>query len=106
MSILRSLAKIKETRGNAKSKNISCEVDQTNDDLQNEDYSYTQPSNSETGLGVLDHGSAKEAERNVSIKRGKKHKVFGSSKVRNWEVCLRIQRRKYVTKIQRRISSA
>ena len=71
MSILRSLAKIKETRGNAKSKNISCDVDLTNDDLQNEDYSYTQPSNSETGLGVLDHGSAKEAERNVSNKRGK-----------------------------------
>ena len=36
-----------------------------------EDYSYTQPSNSETGLGVLDHGSAKEAEGNVSNKRGK-----------------------------------
>ena len=71
MSILRSLAKIKETRGNAKSKNISCDVDLTNDDLQNEDYSYTQRSNSETGLGVLDHGSAKEAERNVSNKRGK-----------------------------------
>ena len=71
MSILRSLAKVKETRGNAKSKNISCDVDLTNDDLQNEDYSYSQPSNSETGLGVLDHGSAKEAERNVSNKRGK-----------------------------------
>ena len=71
MSILRSLAKIKETRGNAESKNISCDVDLTNDDLQNEDYSYSQPSNSETGLGVLDHGSAKEAERNVSNKRGK-----------------------------------
>ena len=71
MSILCSLGKIKETRGNAKSKNISCDIDLTNDDLQNEDYSYTQPSNSETGLGVLDHGSAKEAERNVSIKRGK-----------------------------------
>ena len=68
MSILRSLAKIKETRGNAKSKNISCDVDLTNDDLQNEDYSYTQPSNSKTGLGVLDHGSAK---RSVSNKRGK-----------------------------------
>ena len=68
MSILRSLAEIKETRGNAKSKNISCDVDLTNDDLQNEDYWYTQPSNSETGLGVLDHGSAKEAERNVSNK--------------------------------------
>ena len=71
MSILRSLAKIKETRGNAKSKNISCDVDLTNDDLQNEDYSYTQPSNSDPGLGVLDHGSAKKAERNVSNKRGK-----------------------------------
>ena len=43
----------------------------TNDDLQNEDYSYAQPSNSEMGLGMLDHGSAKEAERNVSNKRGK-----------------------------------
>ena len=43
----------------------------TNDDLQNEYYSYTQPSNSDTGLGVLDHGSAKEAERNISNKRGK-----------------------------------
>ena len=71
MSILRNLAKIKETRGNAKNKNISCDVDLTNDDLQNEDYSYQQPSNLETGLGVLDHGSAKEAERNVSSKRGK-----------------------------------
>ena len=68
MSILRSLAEIKETRGNAKSKNISCDVDLTNDDLQNEDYSYTQRSNSENGLGVLDHGSAKEAERKVSNK--------------------------------------
>ena len=65
MYILRSLAKIKYTRGNAKRKSISCDVD-----LTNEDYSYTQPSNSETGVGVLDHGSAKEAERNVSNKRG------------------------------------
>ena len=68
MSILQSLAKIKETRGNAKSKDNSCDVDLTNDDLQNEDYSYTQRSNSENGLGVLDHGSAKEAERKVSNK--------------------------------------
>ena len=71
MSILCSLAKIKETRGNVKSKNISCDFDLTNDDLQNEDYSYAQPSNSETGLGVLDHGSAKEAERNVCNNWGK-----------------------------------
>ena len=71
MSILRSLAKIKETRRNAKSKNILCEVDFRNDDLQNEDCLYSQPFNSETGLGVLDYGSAKEAERNVSNKRGK-----------------------------------
>ena len=62
--ILRSLVKIKETRGNAKSKNISRDVDFTNYNLQNEYYSYMQPSNSETG-------SAKEAERNVSNKRGK-----------------------------------
>ena len=68
MFILRSLAKIKETRGNAKSKNVSYDVDLTNDDLQNGDYSYTQSSNSEPGLGVFDHGSAKEAERNVSNK--------------------------------------
>ena len=68
MSILHSLAEIKETRGNAKSKKISCDVDLTNDDLQNEDYWYTQPSNSDTGLGVLDNGSAKEVERNVSNK--------------------------------------
>ena len=39
MSILRGLAKIKKTRGNAKGKNISCDVDFTNGDLQNEDYS-------------------------------------------------------------------
>ena len=57
--------------GNAKSKNVSRDVDLTNDDFQNEDYSYTQPSNSETGLGVLDHGSAKEADRNVFNKPGK-----------------------------------
>ena len=69
--MLRSLAKIKDTRGNAKSKIISCDVDSTNYDLQNEGYSYTRPSNSETGLGVLDHGSAKGAERNVSNKQGK-----------------------------------
>ena len=62
--ILCSLVKIKETRENAKSKNISCDVDFTNGDLQNEDYLYIQPSNSETG-------SEKEAERNVSNKRGK-----------------------------------
>ena len=68
MSILRSIAKIKETIGNAKSKNISCDIDLTKDDFQNEDYLYTQPCNSETGLGVLDHGSVKEAERNVSNK--------------------------------------
>ena len=55
---------MKETRENAKSKHISCDVDFTNDDLQNEDYSYMQPSNSETG-------SEKDAERNVSNKRGK-----------------------------------
>ena len=66
-----ALQNFKGTRENAKSKSISCGIDLTNDDLQNEDYSYTQPSNSETGLGVLDHGSAKEAERNVSNKRGK-----------------------------------
>ena len=83
MSILRSLAKIKETRGNAKSKNISCDVDLTNDDLQNEDYSYMQPSNSETGLGVLDHGSAKEAERNVSNKQGEYTKY---SAVQRYEI--------------------
>ena len=71
MSILRSLAKIKETRRNAKSKNILCDVILRNDDLQNKDYLYTQPFNSETGLGVLDHGSAKEVERNVANKRGK-----------------------------------
>ena len=71
MSILHSLAEIKETRGNAKSKKNSCDVDLTNDDLQNEDYWYKQPSNSETGLGVLDHGSAKETERNISSKRRK-----------------------------------
>ena len=71
MFILRSLEKIKEIRGNAKSKNISFDVDLTNDDLQYEDYSYTQTSNSETGLRVLDHGSEKEAGRNVSNKRGK-----------------------------------
>ena len=70
-SILRSLVKIKETRGNAKSKNISFDVDLTSEDLQNEYYLYTQLSNSETGLVVLDHGSAKEAERNISNKRGK-----------------------------------
>ena len=69
MSILRSLAKIRETRGNSKSKNISCDVDLTNDDLQNEDYLYIQTSNSETG--VFDHVSAKEADRNVSNKREK-----------------------------------
>ena len=66
-----SLAKIKETRRNSKSKNISCDVDLTNDDLQNEDYLYIQTSNSETGLGVFDHVSAKEADRNVSNKREK-----------------------------------
>ena len=71
MSILRSLAKVKETKGNAESKNISCDVDLANHDLQNEDYSHTQTSHSETGLGVLDQGSAKEAERNDSNKRGK-----------------------------------
>ena len=64
-----SLAKIKETRRNSKSKNISCDVDLTNDDFQNEDYLYTQTSNSETGLGAFDHVSVKEADRNVSNKR-------------------------------------
>ena len=78
MSILRSLPKIKETRGNAKTKNISCDVDLTNGDLQNEDYSFTQLSNSETGLRVLDHGSTKEAEGNVSNKRGKYIKYSGT----------------------------
>ena len=58
-AILRSLVKIKETKGNAKSKNISCDVDLTSEDFQSDDYLYTQLSNSETGLGALDHGSAK-----------------------------------------------
>ena len=46
MSILRTLAKIKEIRGNAKTKIILRDVDLTSDGLQNEDYLYTQPSNS------------------------------------------------------------
>ena len=83
MSILRSLAKVKETKGNAESKNISCDVDLANHDLQNEDYSHTQTSNSEAGLGVLDQGSAKEAERNDSNKRGKYTKY---SAVQRYEI--------------------
>ena len=105
MSILSSLAKIKETRGNAESKNISCDVDLTNDDLQNEDYSYTQPSNSDTGLGVLDHGSAKEAERNVSNERGKCIKYWAVQRYKIGKYASEYAS-KHVTKIQRRISSA
>ena len=48
-----------------------------------EDYSYTQPSNSETGLGVLDHGSAKEAEGNASHQR---EKYIKYSAVQGYEI--------------------
>ena len=51
--------------------------------MQNEDYSYTQSSYSETRLGVLDHGSAKVAERNVSNKR---HKNIKYSAVQRYKV--------------------
>ena len=64
MSILRSLAKIKETRGNAKSKSISCDVDLTNDDLQNERFLTHR-------LDLVCLIMAKEAERNASNKWGK-----------------------------------
>ena len=44
---------------------------------------YTQSSNSETGLGELDHGTAKEAETNVSNKQGKYTKY---SAVQRYEI--------------------
>ena len=86
MSILCSLAKIKNTRGNAIGKNISCDVDLANDDLQNEDYLYIQLSKSATKLDVPDHGSAKEAERNVSNKRRKyiKYSAIQRNEIRKY----------------------
>ena len=53
MSILCTLAKIKEIRGNAKTKIILRDVDLTSDGLQNEDYLYTQPSNHKLDLVCL-----------------------------------------------------
>ena len=61
MSIIQSLAKIKQSRKNVKSKNITCDVDLAIDGDSPTLSTNTQPSHLETGLGLLDYESSKEA---------------------------------------------
>ena len=72
MSIIQSLAKIKQSRKNAKSKNTTCDVDLTIDGDSPTLSTNTQPSHLETGLGLLAYESSKEASKKVEKKpRGK-----------------------------------
>ena len=68
MSIIQSLAKIKQSRKNVKSKNTTCDADMTIDGDSPTLSTNTQPSHSRIGLGLLDYESSKEtserAERN------------------------------------------
>ena len=61
MSIIQSLAKIKQSRKNAKSKNTTCDVDLTVDGDSPTLSTNTQSSHSEKGLGLLDYELSKEA---------------------------------------------
>lgn len=84
MSIIRSLAKIKQSRNNAP-KNTTCDVDLTKDDestiLPTNTQPDTQPSHSETGLGQLDYESSREAASRASEKQPRgKYTVYSDSK--------------------------
>ena len=81
MSIIQSLAKIKQSRKNAKSKNTTCDVDLTIDGDSPTLSTNTQPSHSETGLGLLDYESSKEASERAEKKpRGKYTKYSDSQR--------------------------
>ena len=60
MSIIQSLAKIKQSRKNVKSKNTTCDVDLTIDGNSPTLSTNTHPSHLETGLGLLDYETSKE----------------------------------------------
>ena len=81
MSIIQSLAKIKQSRKNAKSKNTTCDVDLTIDGDSPTLSTNTQPSHLETGLGLLDYESSKEASERAKKKpRGKYTKYSDSQR--------------------------
>ena len=76
MSILRSLAKIKETKQNAKSKESTCDVDLTNTDSTFS--KNTLPSHSETGLGLIDYKAAKDAGTSEEKKARGSYKMYSA----------------------------
>lgn len=85
MSIIHSLARTKESRQNAtKPKNAACDVDLTVDDDSPtpSPINDTQPSHSETGLGLLDYEASKEASEIGAEKklRGKYTKYSNSQR--------------------------
>ena len=81
MSIIQSPAKIKQSRKNAKSKSTACDVDLTIDDDSHTLSTKTQPSHSETGLGLLYYESSKEASERAEKKpRGKYTKYSDSQR--------------------------
>ena len=72
MSIIQSLAKIKQSKKNAKSKNATCDADLTIDGDSPTLSTNTQPSHPETRLGLLDYELSKEASERAEMKpRGK-----------------------------------
>ena len=81
MSIIQSLAKIKQSRKNVKSRNTTCDEDLTIDGYSPTFSTNTQPSHSETGLGLLDYESSKPAsERAKNKPRGKCARYFYSQR--------------------------
>ena len=81
MSMIQRLAKTKQSRKNAKWKNTTCDVDLTIDGDSPTLSTNTQPSHSETGLGLLDYESSKEASERAEKKpRGKYTKYSDSQR--------------------------
>ena len=80
MSIIQSLAKIKQSRSNA-SRNTARDIDLTKDDESPTLSTDMQLSHSETGLGILDFESSREAASRANEKqlRGK-YTVYSDSK--------------------------
>ena len=79
MSIIQSLAKIKQSRKNTKSKNTTCDVDLTIDGDSLTLSMNTQPSHLETGLGLLDYESSKEASERAKKKPTGKYTKYSDS---------------------------
>ena len=76
MSIIQSLAKIKQSKKNAKSKNATCDADLTIDGDSPTLSTNTQPSHPEASLGLLDYELSKEASERAEMKpRGKIHQT-------------------------------